>query len=245
MYTNGILFQVEVEVNGHWYVGDDLCSSKKDAEQSAAKKAWEALLAGNVCSSSISSSPEPSKVSTCETYSEAFPSYSEATKADSKYHLPDEYADIEQFIATKVGAFDGRIRKILPPDSRGRYKFEINGSYRYCENIKRHHKKNQIYFIVDPVRKTYIQKCHDPECYNFQSTLQHIDNDQRTLPGLEENSSVTKCSRCRKTLKYQNGRECERCGEMFCGNCVCVCDLCHGAIHCERCFDLCFDCHDS
>jgi hypothetical protein len=162
-------------------------------------------------------------------------------EADSKYHLPDEYADIEQFITTKVEAFGGRIRKILPLNSQGRYKFEICGSYRYCENIKRHHKKNQIYFIVDPIKKTYVQKCHDSECYGFQSPLQYINND----PNSQENNSISKCSKCLKTLKYQIQNECERCGELFCKNCVCFCDYCHDAIHCERCFDSCFDCHDS
>jgi len=142
-----------------------------------------------VCSSSASTSPEQLTVLTSETYAETLPSYSEVVKDDSNYHLPDEYVDIEQFITTKVGAFGGRIRKIWPPDLQGRYTFEISGSYRYCENVQRNHKQNKIYFIVDPIKKTYIQKCHDSECYRFQSTLKHIDNDPRTLPNSRENNS--------------------------------------------------------
>lgn len=181
-----------------------------------------------------------------ETHSEAPPSYSDVVEADSKYHLPDEYADIEQFITEKVGVFGGRIRKIFRPDLHGRYKIEICGSYRYCENVKRHHKKNQIYFIVDPIKKTYFQRCHDIECYGFQSTLKYIHNEQRTLSNVQENSNVSsECAHCGKSLTYQNRRTCERCGELFCKNCVCTCDLCHDAIHCDRCFESCFDCHDS
>jgi hypothetical protein len=230
-------------VSGQWYVGDDLCSSKKEAEQSAAKKACEALLARNVysSSSSISSSLEQLTIST----SDAPPSYSEVVNTDSSYRFPSKYADIEQFIATKVGADGGRIRKTSPPDSQGRYKFEITGSYRYCENIRRHHKKNQIFFIVDPVRKTYIQKCHDSECYGFQSALKYIDNEHRTNSNSPENDSMSKCSKCRKTVKNANQNECERCGQEFCGNCLYECDLCHDAPHCERCIDSCVECHDS
>ncbi len=208
-----------------------MCSSKKEAEQSAAKKALEDLRGTNVYStSSISTSDAP-------------PSYAEVLNTDSSYHLPSEYADIEQFIAAKVGTVGGRIRKILPPDSQGRYRFEITGSYRYCENIQRHHKKNQIFFLVDPVKKTYIQKCYDFDCYGFQSTLKYIDNEQTTNSDLQENNSTSKCSKCRKILRYQN--ECERCGKGFCRNCLYECDLCHDAPHCERCIDSCVECHDS
>lgn len=36
--------------------------------------------------------------------------------------------------------------------------------YRYCENIKRQHKSNHIYYIVDLKSHNYYQKCHDPVC---------------------------------------------------------------------------------
>ncbi|CAF0914982.1 unnamed protein product [Rotaria sp. Silwood1] len=238
-------FQVEVEVDGHWYLGDNLCSSKKEAEQSAAKKAWEGLLARNASSVSIPLSSQNLTVITAEEYSEEPPPYSLVALADSINHLPDQFMDIEDFIATKVRAFNGRIRKISPPDSKGRYKFDITGSYRYCENVRRHHKKNQIYFIVDPVKGTYFQKCHDPECYGFQSPIHYITDEQTTLSDSEETNSLDKCSYCRKSLASQNQSECERCGEVFCIDCLRLCELCHDAIHCERCFESCFDCHDS
>jgi hypothetical protein len=160
-------------------------------------------------------------------------------------HLPDEHVDIEQFIVLKVEADGGRIRKISSPDSQGRYKLEITGSYRYCENVKRHHKKNQIYFIVDPIKKTYFQKCYDPECFGFRSPLKHIASEQRTLTDSQENHSVSLCSHCRKTLVSRNRSKCERCGKEFCNNCVCFCELCHDAVHCNHCFESCSDSHDS
>ena len=72
-------------------------------------------------------------------------------------------------------AFGGRIRKIKPPrDARGLYRLEIGGDYRYCENVKRQHKKNQVYFLVDPINKVYYQRCYDPDCKGFQSAKQRI-----------------------------------------------------------------------
>lgn len=137
---------MEVYVNGRWYVGEENCASKKEAEHSAAQKAFADLTKDNQEQPDIGPSD----------------------------HLPPEYAAVEDFIATMLIPFGGHIRKIKPPDTHGRYRFEIGGNYRYCKNIERHHKKNQVYFLVDPVRKIYFQKCYDPECQGYQSAKQPI-----------------------------------------------------------------------
>lgn len=232
---------MEVEVDGQRYVGDGMCSSKKEAEQSAAKKAWQTLVADDEDTPSL----ELSTLQISETYSDEPPSYEQATNTDSNDHLPDEYANIEQFISAKVEASGGRIRKIYPLSLQGQYKFEIGGSYRYCENIRRHHKKNSIYFIVNIVTKTYIQKCHDPQCYGFQSAMKRIGGNEPTNRHVQENNSVTKCSNCSNMINSRNLSHCGSCGKIFCNRCIFECDFCHSAAHCNRCFDACFDCHDS
>ncbi len=97
---------------------------------------------------------------------------------DLSKHMPPEYADLEQFFVTMLGV-SGRIRKVRPPNARGIYRIEIGGNYRYCENIKAQHKKNQVYFLVDPIQKVYYQKCYDPDCQGFQSAKQKIYTDQQ------------------------------------------------------------------
>jgi len=97
---------------------------------------------------------------------------------DPSKHMPPEYAHIEEYIADMVGSWGGRIRKVRPPDAHGMYRLEITGNYRYCHNIRKHHKKNQVYFLVDPVKKIYYQRCHDPDCQGFQSAKQPIYTDQ-------------------------------------------------------------------
>ena len=140
------------------YIGEGNCTSKRDAEHSAAQNAYEALIIDNM---------KPN-------FSEPSQSDLVVIDNDSTQHMPVEYSDIEQFIATMVGACDGRIRKVRPPDTRGKYKLEIGGNYRYCENINDHHKKNQVYLLVDPIKRVYYQKCYDPDCQGFQSAKHPI-----------------------------------------------------------------------
>lgn len=46
--------------------------------------------------------------------------------------------------------------------------------YRYCENIGRCHKSNNIYWIVDLNKKKMYQKCHDEDCSGFLSTPKNL-----------------------------------------------------------------------
>ena len=143
--SNQKTFQADVEVDGQWYTGDDLCSKKKDAENSVAHKAFTDLMEDS------------------------------AEQTNRKY-LPIEYADIEEYIRDMVGSFGGRIRKARAPSVQQRlYRVEITGDYRYCDNVQRHHKNNRIYFLVDPVRRVYFQRCYDPHCSGFQSAMQQIN----------------------------------------------------------------------
>eukprot|EP00127_Corallochytrium_limacisporum_P001847 Clim_evm2s88 gene=Clim_evmTU2s88 len=43
--------------------------------------------------------------------------------------------------------------------------FEIEG-YRYCYNIRRHHRSNNIYYVADLRNRVLLQRCHDADCRN-------------------------------------------------------------------------------
>lgn len=43
------------------------------------------------------------------------------------------------------------------------------GGNRFCYNIKRQHKSNHIYFVVDIAEGSYYQRCHDITCRRFMS----------------------------------------------------------------------------
>ncbi|CAF2912442.1 unnamed protein product [Rotaria sp. Silwood2] len=179
----------EVEVNGQRYAGEDLCSSKSAAHQSAATKACRTLIADDIDHPSIE-------------------------------HLPSEYADIEHFIGQIVESTGGRIRKIRPINEHGIYRFEITGSYRYCENVHRHHKKNHIYFIVNPIERTLYQKCYDPGCQGFRSRSRPITEGQSTvIPPMPKNL-VEECPSCLKQMPNVGRKQCQECAQLFCSQCV-------------------------
>ncbi|KAI0562680.1 DNA-directed primase/polymerase protein isoform X1 [Gracilaria domingensis] len=47
--------------------------------------------------------------------------------------------------------------------------YAIKGGYKYCENIGRHHKSNNVLLVADIHAKTMYQKCFDPDCRGFRS----------------------------------------------------------------------------
>ncbi|CAF3799974.1 unnamed protein product [Rotaria sordida] len=64
--------------------------------------------------------------------------------------------------------------KEIQNDFRWEIGFMYVGDYKYCERIQRHHKNNNIYFVVDMRKGTYRQKCHDPDCKAFQGIEQTL-----------------------------------------------------------------------
>lgn len=47
--------------------------------------------------------------------------------------------------------------------------YNIRGPYRWCGNIRRHHKSNGIYLVCDLVGGYLYQKCYDPDCRAYRS----------------------------------------------------------------------------
>ena len=45
--------------------------------------------------------------------------------------------------------------------------YDLAGDYKYCENIGRHHKSNNIRIVVNLNSGQYYQLCHDPDCNKF------------------------------------------------------------------------------
>ena len=45
--------------------------------------------------------------------------------------------------------------------------YEIDG-FHFCDNVKKDHKRNNIYFIGNVSRMCIYKKCHDPDCEGFR-----------------------------------------------------------------------------
>lgn len=73
---------------------------------------------------------------------------------------------VDRFIERVVSP--GWIRRSIYYSGLNKIIYDISGS-RYCHNIQRQHKSNNIYYVVDMNSFIYYQKCHDPDCAGFHS----------------------------------------------------------------------------
>ncbi|KPA76873.1 putative mitochondrial hypothetical protein [Leptomonas pyrrhocoris] len=46
--------------------------------------------------------------------------------------------------------------------------FQVHGT-RYCQHVGREHKSNNVYLVVDLAKRTFVQKCFDPDCVSYRS----------------------------------------------------------------------------
>ena len=77
------------------------------------------------------------------------------------------FPEVDKFIRSLVEAKDGYIRKITF-ENCWFLNYELAGNYRFCHNINRNHKSNNVKFIVDLRSNQFCQMCHDPQCKDFR-----------------------------------------------------------------------------
>ncbi|NXU77271.1 PRIPO protein, partial [Oreotrochilus melanogaster] len=82
------------------------------------------------------------------------------------------YPEIDDFVCSLVNkdGVQGGIRRWNYFSLEEILVYDISG-YRWCENIGRAHKSNNIMILVDLKKEVWYQKCHDPVCRekNFKS----------------------------------------------------------------------------
>lgn len=52
--------------------------------------------------------------------------------------------------------------------------FQVRGT-RYCQRVGREHKSNNVYLVVDLDKRTFVQKCFDPDCAAYRSPPFPVD----------------------------------------------------------------------
>lgn len=78
------------------------------------------------------------------------------------------YLHLDDYILGIIGQCNGDIYGIsMVGDSSIIY--AIKGGYKYCANIGRHHKSNNVMLVADVNARHMTQKCFDPDCRGFQS----------------------------------------------------------------------------
>ncbi|XP_014114826.1 PREDICTED: DNA-directed primase/polymerase protein isoform X1 [Pseudopodoces humilis] len=88
------------------------------------------------------------------------------------YQEGSPYPEIDNFVRSLVNkdGLQGGIRQWSYFSLKELLIYDISG-YRWCENIGRAHKSNNIMILVDLKNEVWYQKCHDPVCreQNFKS----------------------------------------------------------------------------
>ncbi|XP_075947399.1 DNA-directed primase/polymerase protein [Anarhichas minor] len=85
--------------------------------------------------------------------------------------LSSPHQEVDNFVLTviKKDGVHGSIRRWSYFAVEQLLVYDI-AKYRWCENVDRFHKSNNIMIVVDLKEEVWYQKCHDPECRNFRSS---------------------------------------------------------------------------
>uniref|UniRef100_A0A3B5L9N0 DNA-directed primase/polymerase protein n=1 Tax=Xiphophorus couchianus TaxID=32473 RepID=A0A3B5L9N0_9TELE len=85
--------------------------------------------------------------------------------------LSSPYKEVDNFVFALVrkDGVQGSIRRWNYFAADQLLVYDI-AKYRWCGNVSRFHKSNNIMIIVDLKEEVWYQKCHDPDCRNFRSS---------------------------------------------------------------------------
>ncbi|XP_028255631.1 DNA-directed primase/polymerase protein isoform X2 [Parambassis ranga] len=85
--------------------------------------------------------------------------------------LSSPHKEVDSFVLTVVNkdGIQGSIRRWNYFAAEQLLVYDI-AKYRWCENVGRFHKSNNIMIVVDFKEEVWYQKCHDPDCRNFRSS---------------------------------------------------------------------------
>nr|XP_031842782.1 DNA-directed primase/polymerase protein-like [Nomia melanderi] len=84
------------------------------------------------------------------------------------------YPTLDEYIRKKI--HPGKIRACKYFECSKTLVYETL-DYRFCENIGRRHKSNNVFLIVDIKNKILYQKCHDEDCSGFKSEPKRLPDE--------------------------------------------------------------------
>uniref|UniRef100_UPI0037E93ED0 LOW QUALITY PROTEIN: DNA-directed primase/polymerase protein-like n=1 Tax=Semicossyphus pulcher TaxID=241346 RepID=UPI0037E93ED0 len=86
-------------------------------------------------------------------------------------YLSSPHQEVDNFVLSvvKKDGIDGSIRRWNYFAAEQLLVYDI-AKYRWCANVERFHRSNNIMIVVDHQEEVWYQKCHDPECKNFRSS---------------------------------------------------------------------------
>lgn len=110
-----------------------------------------------------------------EQISEAGSSCHKVTPGISTYkrEYASRYPHIDGYIYSIIEPCGGGINSVTTVGEDSLI-YAIKGGYKYCDNIGRHHKSNNVMLVVELEKRRIHQKCFDPDCRGFRSQSRPI-----------------------------------------------------------------------
>ncbi|KAK5865838.1 hypothetical protein PBY51_020077 [Eleginops maclovinus] len=92
---------------------------------------------------------------------------SKTSGADCQQESPTDPGSLSGYLSSPYPEVDSFVLTVVKKD--GLVVYDI-AKYRWCANVERFHKSNNIMIVVDLKDEAWYQKCHDTECRNFRSS---------------------------------------------------------------------------
>lgn len=77
---------------------------------------------------------------------------------------------VDDYVHSIIGKDGGGIYGVTVLSGSEIIMYTIKGGYKYCANVGRHHKSNNVILFADLCKGEMYQKCFDPNCRGFRSS---------------------------------------------------------------------------
>lgn len=78
-------------------------------------------------------------------------------------------ARLDAYVLSVIGAHGGDIHGATMLAGSETVVYTLKGGYKYCANVGRHHKSNNVTLLADLRLRAMYQRCFDPDCRGFRS----------------------------------------------------------------------------
>lgn len=120
----------------------------------------------------------------------------------NNYGQVSPYMKLDEYVHSIITPSGGGIYNTTVMDGNDTIMYTIKGGYKFCANIGRHHKSNNVILVANLRARHMFQKCFDPDCKGFRSVpwdlppevfdqgRDHVDDDVliRLMDQLEGNN---------------------------------------------------------
>lgn len=95
--------------------------------------------------------------------------YCEGSNFAQRLESGSPYRKVDEYVLSIVEPHGGGIYGVTIMAESDTVMYAIKGGYKYCANVDRHHKSNNVILIADLASRRMYQKCFDPDCRGFRS----------------------------------------------------------------------------